>query len=151
MAAAEYRLGVGTLSTATIEGSSSYLLENFTVQSDQISALIHPWGPPSDEGTTYPRFARYVIAADLSQRADGFIEFNWVLPYLTEGMLSYIEAQIWGSAQSALVTAKTRKSNGVFDVYNATALRPIPDEHYERGYKGVENYLIRFVGGSEAA
>lgn len=147
----EYRLAFSTISKATLEGSPSYLIENFPVQSDQVNDT--PWTPPIDNGTLYPHLARYTQTADLTQRGDGYWLFNWVLPYLTEGMVGHLEngplyACNWCGALWAAVTVKTLCKDGVFRVYNAYALVPVEEgSHFRRGYLGVEDYLIRFVHG----
>mgnify|MGYP003385438391 CR=1 FL=1 len=149
----EYRLAVGTLTKTVINGSSGYQLENFPLQSDQISLLVIPWGPPTDEnGTTYPAYTRYTTMLDLSQRADGFIEFVWNLGYLTEAMLAYMDTTFFSAYLSNAVTVKTLKSNGQFEVYNGSLLAPRPNQDYERApYGGVINYKLRFVGCTVAA
>lgn len=141
--ATDYRLALGTLSAAAL--TTSYLLSALPLQSDQLSTLVNPWDLVGDDGSTFPRAARYVTMADGSQRADGFIQWDWVFPYWTEGMVAYFENAFFGIYQSALVTARTRTHTGVYQTYNATLLRPIPNEHLGHEYLGVSNYRLRFL------
>lgn len=147
----EYRLAFSTITKATLEGSSAYLLENFPIQSDQL--VNTPWPLPLDDGSLYPHFSRYSITADLSQRGDGFVSWNWKLPYLTELMVDYLEqgplyACNWCGLLTAAVTVKTLCRDGQYRVYTANALVPVEEgQHFKRGYAGVEDYLIRFVKG----
>lgn len=147
----EYRLAFGTLSKAALEASSSYLLENFPIQSDQV--VNTPWPLPVDDGSLYPHLARYTITAGLSQRGDGYVAWNWKLPYLTELMIDYLEdgplySCNWCGALWAPVTAKTLCRDGVYRCYTANALVPVEEgNHFKRSYAGVEDYLIRFIKG----
>lgn len=151
-----YRLAVGWISKATLEGNDSYLLTNFTLASDQISIFINPWGPP-DDFSTFPAFVRYGQYSDETQWADGAITFIWDLAYFTEGMVAAFEGKVWGGTgmypdaitQSTPVTVKTRKHNGEFGVYQCYANKPIPNSGFKRGYRGVENYRVSFVDGDE--
>lgn len=156
MAEFEYRLAVGWITKAAIEASDTYLLTAFPVQTDQLSVFINPWGPP-DDFSSYPAFTRYGQYSDTQQWADGPITFSWDLAYLTEDMIEYIESLVWGgvglyitaTTQAVAVTVKTRKHYGDFGVYQCYANRPIPNQSYKRGYTGVENYRMPFVGGTE--
>src|SRR5258708_5764089 len=124
-----YRLANSWISIATLEGSATYLLTAFAVQSDQYTAHINPWGPPADEGTLFPAATRYGQHSDTPQWADGPITVTWTLAYLTEGMVDKWENNIIFSnkeEQFHPVTIKTRKSNGNFSVYQGYANRAVP-------------------------
>lgn len=153
----EYRLAVGWLTKAAIEADDDYLLTNFPLQADQVSLFANPWGPP-DDTTTYPTFTRYGQFSNTQQWSDGGVTFEWSLPYMTEGMIEYLEGLIWGGSgglyansavQSEQVTVKTLKHIGEFGVYQLYANRPIPNRSYRRGSRGVEGYRIAFTAGVE--
>lgn len=153
---AEYRLAFATITKAALEADSSFLLENWPLQTDQYSKNLYPWGPPSDNGTTYPRYAKYVPLLDQTIRPDGFIQFNWSLPYLTEGMVDYLEngtATIYDNPtfdgySSRAVTVKTLCKDGIFRVYHAVAWAASEEgTDFIRGFQGVENYILKFRKG----
>jgi hypothetical protein len=148
---AEYRLASGTLTAAALAANSNYLLSNFPIQSDQISSQVNPWESLTDDGTTYPRRARYVTLGNMRQRGDGFWQFQWVWDYITEGMAAYLYGAFFGIYDSGLVTVKTRLETGSFQTYNCTMLYPVPDENFQHGYLGLEKFTLRFVGGIVAA
>lgn len=152
---AEYRIAFSSITAVALNASNAYLIEQFPLQSDQVSIYVIPWGPPKDEGTTYPAYQRYTVMQDRgTQRADGFVEFNWCLSYLTEGMVNYINAQAFpSSAQQSVCTVKTLTEDGSFHIYSCNVLKPRPpgtngSGDFKRGYAGVEDYVLRFVGGT---
>lgn len=145
----DYRLAPGTLTASAL--TTAYALSAFPIQTDQISNNSYPWHLLDDEGTTFPYAARYVDMGVSGQRADGFILFQWKYKYLTEGMAAYLESTFFGIYESALVTVRTRLHTGVCQTYNATLLRPNPNEHFKRGDMGLQDYLLRFTGCRVAA
>jgi len=151
-----YRLAVGWITKAALEANDAYLLTNFPAQSDQASIFINPWGPP-DDFSTFPAFTRYGQYAITTQWSDGPVTFTWDLAYFTEIMVAYFEGLVWGGlgmypdavTQSVAVTQKTRKHNGEFGVYQGYLNRPIPNQGFKRGFRGVDNYRATHVGGTE--
>ncbi len=135
------------IAKATLTTGTTYNVEAFAVQSDQSAAIM--WQIPQRSGTRRPRPGRILIAADQSQRADGFWEFQWSFAYLTFGMFKYIEDNQFatGSVWSANATVQTLTDNGTFQAYQCTCLRPVPGEHYEPEDRGLRNVLYRFVAG----
>lgn len=144
-----YRLAIGWVSVATLEGSDTYLLTNFAVQTDQGSRLLFPWGPPDDTLTTFPSFQRYGQFTTTEQWADGGRKFDWGLKFLTENMTNYWEnSLIFGSIdiQTKAVTVKTRWNDGIFRVTQGYANRAQPGLHYKRGVRGLLDYIQPFSG-----
>lgn len=146
-----YRIAVGWIATGALEGSNSYLLTELPIQSDQFSRLLNPWGPPSDDLTTFPQYARYGQYSATTQWSDGPIRFDWCLKYLTEEMAYYWEYTLLygnGVLQTIPVTVKTRKSAGEnsFGVYWGYANRAKPNVDYKRGVRGLNDYIQHFVG-----
>lgn len=147
-----YRQAIGWITLAALEANDAYLLTSFPVQSDQFSIFANPWGPP-DDFSTYPANVRYGQYSSQQQLADGAVTFTWDLAYFTEVMIQYYEGLTWGgvgmypnaTTQSTAVTVKTRKHNGLWGVYQGYANRPIPNQSYKRGFRGVENYRVPFV------
>ena len=148
-----YRIANSWVSVSTLEGSSAYLLTAFPVQSDQFSANVNPWGPPADDITTFPQYTRYGQYASQGAWADGPVSFDWGLKYLTEIMQYYFENLMWGSdfgVQTIPATIKTRRAadTNAFAVYQGLLNRPKPNVDYKRGVRGVNDYIIHFVGGN---
>ncbi len=152
--ALEYRLANSIITASALNANPSYQLDNFPLQSDQISLYVWPWGPPKDTITTYPAYARYTVMDDRgTQRGDGFTEWNWGFQYLTEGMVTYMNSQFFsGGALQSPCTVKTLSEDGSFHVWTANVLKPRPpgpngQGDFVRGYAGVEDYILRFIGG----
>lgn len=143
----EYRLAPGTLTKSALNANPAYLLEFFPLQADQGGIYFHPWGPPIDEGTTYPANAEYVETLAETQEAEGPVEFDWVLAYLTEGMVAYMNTTFFASASWSLCTVKTLGEDGQFYVYNANVWKPRPNRDHQRSDRGVERYTLRFRAG----
>lgn len=143
----EFRLATTWISAATLNGSSSYLLEGYPVQSDQVP-FLHPWGPPIDHKEMYPRRQRSKINADWSQGLDGGYQWDWLIAYWTEGMWSYFDTNIFNGAGSVLVTAKTILRTGSYGVYQATLLYPNEPDFFEPSERGMENIKLRVRGGT---
>ena len=149
-----YRLAPSWISVATLEGNDAYLLTNFPLQSDQISLSLNPWGPPSDDITTFPAFTRYGAYASQRQWADGPVNFDWGLKYLTEIMQYYAENLWFGAGfavQDTPCTVKTRRAadSNAFAVYQGYLARPKPNQGYKRGVRGVNDYIMHFTGCTE--
>lgn len=149
-----YRIAVGWITKAALEASDAYLLSAFAVQSDQFSANLFPWGPPDDTITTWPEYTRYGQHSIQTQWADGPVNFQWGLKFLTELMQAYYETLIWTSdfaVQTRAVTIKHRRAadSNAFGVWQGYANRPIPNKAYKRGTRGVVDYIMPFVGGIE--
>lgn len=152
-----YRLAVGWISKAALEANDAYLLSAFPVQSDQFSVYINPWFCIDDANSRFPAYTRYGQYSNTTQWSDGPTTFAWSLKYLTEGMVLYLEGLLWGglgmypdtATQSSAVTVKTRRADGLFSVFQGYANKPVPDQNYKRGYRGVEDYRITFVSCSE--
>lgn len=143
----EYRLAFSTITKGALEGSDAYLLRNFPVQADQGSIYKKPWGPPIDEGTTYPSPSGYIETLGVTQEDDGTVDFDWTLGYLTENMVGYINAQAFSSAPWKAVTIKTLCEDGVYRCYHASFYKPRENTDYKRFVLGVLNYKMRFRGG----
>ncbi len=151
----EYRLAVGWITKAALEASSAYLIENFPVQSDQISKYVNPWGPPDDRLTTFPTYTRFGQYSNTTQWSDGPVAFDLGFKYFTEAMQYYWEySLIFGNAtlQTKPITVKTRKSAGVgdFGVFQCYANRAKPNtSDFKRGVRGMNDYIQHCVGGVE--
>jgi len=151
-----YRLAPGWITKSALEANDAYLLTNFPVQSDQISSFLNPWGPPSDD-SSFPAYTRIGQYSNTTAWVDGPITFFWIIPYMTESMVAYWEGLLFGGigmypdavTQFYPVTAKSRKSNGEFGVWQAYANRAQPNIDYKRGFRGVDNYKQVFAGGTE--
>lgn len=142
----EFRLASGWITAAALNAGAYLLDTDFPIQSDQ-SPFLQPWGPPIDHKEMYPRRQRAKVNADFSQTFDGFWQWDWVLAFLTEGMVSYFETTFYPYfTGSTLVTAKTIKRNGVYGVYQGTMLYPEAPEYYDPSERGIENYKLRFRG-----
>lgn len=143
-----YRLATGWITPTALISNDAYLLTAFPVQSDQPSIFLVPWGPPSDNGTSYPAPLRYGEYSDQTQWSDGGFVFQWTLAYVTELMLAYLYTTFWPlGIESNQVTVKTRMDSGEFAIFHCFANRPRRNQDYRRGYRGVEDLVIRFVSG----
>lgn len=148
----EFRIAPSWITKSALEASSAFLLENFPIQSDQVSIYAYPWGPPEDKETLYPVFTRYTENAAQQQQGDGPVKFQWSLPEVTAYMLSYIENYLFGNSidiQSNLCTVKTLMPDNTYSVIQCFSNRPIPNVDYKKNLNGgSENYKIRFTGGT---
>lgn len=155
MAQFEFRIAPSWITRSALEASDAFNLENFPVQSDQVSTFAYPWGPPEDKETLYPVYTRYVENALRQRQADGPVTFQWSLPQVTSYMLSYIENYVWGNLSYTFtnaVTVKTLMPDLTYSVIQCYANRPIPNVDYKKNLNGgFENYKIFFVNGTVIA
>lgn len=141
----EFRLSAGWITAAVLNASSSFLVQNFAVQSDQ-NPWSQPWGPPIDHKTMYPRRQVSTVNEDFSQTLRGFYQFDWIFAYWTEGMVSFFESTYFAGAGSGLVTVKTILRTGVYEEFQGTMLYPNEEELFDPSERGIENYKLRFRG-----
>lgn len=93
------RIGAGTLSKSTILGSSSYLITNFPVQSDNLSYPY--WQAYIDQGMSNGNIIQALSGAG---GLYGKLSFNLTLLKMTPDMLDYWFVNIMASQYVAPVT-----------------------------------------------
>jgi hypothetical protein len=147
IARSDWRWAVGHLDAATINASDSYLIENEPIQPDQPTS--RPWLAPSDSLTRYPHPARVTSMMDGTRVADGFIVGEFGFSYLTEGQMAYLDTKFgWSdTVWSAEATIKVRRQTGVFVVIQCLLHRPMPNEDYHIGIRGMEDVVFRYTNG----
>ena len=115
-----HRIRSGTHTSANI--TSGYAVTSLATQSDMTSGV--EWYAPMRDGTSIPRRARIVTAADGTQVADGFYVFEWRFSYFTFGMLSHwFTSFLPSSAESALVSVMAYDDTDTAIYLNCTLLR----------------------------
>lgn len=148
MAVTDNRVAAGHVSAATINGSDTYLIENWALQSDMGGQYI--WTPFADALTTYPapEFIRDYMAP--IRKAAGAYLFNVGFKYWTEGQAAYWDTLLsWSdTVWYAPATFKIRRYPGTsLGVIQCVAFRPVPNVDMRRAYKGFEDVVIRCVDG----
>lgn len=146
-----YYLAAGTISKATLIGSSSNNIENFPFQSDQTTPLLG-WKEPAREGTERPTLARIAQNADLSRRGDGFYKFKWGFPYWTQGQMAYFLATFFTAANaypslSVPATAQTWFESA-YVAFTVTLYRPVWGSAFDTEDGGYKNVVIEFDKGT---
>lgn len=96
-----WRLGAGTLTEATLAGSSGYLVTNFTG-----STASCPWLVAADYLVT-PYIERETTLSN-HDKAQGKLNFTWRFAKLNDDMFDYLFNTVWGGAFTAVLTVKTR-------------------------------------------
>lgn len=149
MADGSYYLATGTISKATLIGSSANNVENFAVQSDM---LTYPgWTIPDRRLTRRPRPARITVAANLTMAPDGFYEFQWGWPFWTTGQLAYWLTTFHTgpdqyTSMSPAVTVQTYMDTA-YVAFQCLMYRPVWEDHYKSDDWGYLDVIIRFAGG----
>lgn len=147
----DYQWAFSTISKATLQASTAYIIRNFTVQSDQV-VPNQLWTDPVREYTQRPKFARYSKTVSMKQRADGFYVFQLGFKVWTPGQLAYILTNQFGSgAQYGLATVQLWDDDlQAYECFQATAQRPVPQQDYdipETDGSMYTNIRIRFEAG----
>lgn len=101
-----WRLGAGTLTTAALAASSTYLITSW---SGQTAAC--PWLVAADYLVT-PYVERETTLSNFD-KAQGKLNFTWRFAKLNDVMFDYLVNTVFGGAYTAVVTVKTR--NRFFD------------------------------------
>lgn len=128
-----YFWSFSTVTKTTLTTGTTYNIEAFALQSDQLNPGL-AWFPPQRKGTLRPRPARIVTMADLSRRADGLWEFTWSMPPMTPGQFAYVITNQFssGSVWSAPATVQTWDDNiNGYQAFQCTANRPVPGEDFD--------------------
>jgi len=138
------RSGLQTAAAMT----STYEVESLPVQSDQPDA--DAWTIAGD-GTTPPRPARVIVNADLSVSADGFLEFEWRMSYMSFGMLDYwLTTFLPSGVQDADVTVMTYNERDVAMYVQCKMRKPVfPSADAQVVPGGWGNVIWRFKKGVE--
>lgn len=99
------RIAPGWISKAALLAGSSYLLANFSVNSDQTTdnQTLIPWIGPINT-SELPKRTVYDKMLSGIQRGQGFIEFNWKLSLFTFGMVGTFAALYTNTEISQAVT-----------------------------------------------
>jgi hypothetical protein len=128
----DYQWAFSTISKATIQASTSYIIRNFPTQSDQL-VPNQLWTDPIRELTKRPVLARYSKTVSMRQRGDGFYEFTLGFHVWTPGQLAYILAnQFTSGVQYGPATVQLWSDDqGGFAVFNCEAQRPVPGQDYD--------------------
>lgn len=145
-----YYLAAGTISKATLIGSSSNNIENWTMQSDQPYPGLG-WREPMRELTKRPTIARIARNADLSARADGFYNFQWGFAYWTTGQLAYFLNTFFAvnvySTVSVPATVQTW-FDSAYVAFTVNMYRPVWNEDYKTADGGYHDVIVRFDKGT---
>jgi len=137
------RTGLQTAASMT----STYEVEALPVQSDQTDA---EWWTIASDGTTVPRPARLITNADLSVSADGFLEFEWRMSYMTFGMVDYwLTTFLPSSAQDADVTVMTYNERDVAMYVQCRMRKPVFPSADAQIAPGGYSVIWRFRKGVE--
>lgn len=145
------RLRLGTFTSSGI--TSAYTIRDFANVADQLqdNQPIVPWAGPYQ--CEPPEYARIWIAADGTQRQDGFL--HGVLgPFSlwTFGMTNFMLATYWpGGVYSSLVSMMLFDATDTAIFLNATAYRPVIGQDFEPVYSGWQNVKIRYDIGAITA
>lgn len=149
-AAYSYYLALGTISKATLIGSSSNNIESFPVQSDQLNPGLR-WQPPHRAGTMRPQPNSIAVMNNLSVRPIGYYKMAWSWEAFTQNQFDYFLSTFFsaGGVWSAAVTLQTADSDnsGGYSAYQATMLRPVPDTDYIIKDMMLTKITFKFVGG----
>lgn len=141
-----HQIRAGTFTSAGM--GSTYAISGFPNQSDQIvdNQIQVPWVAPSE--IAVPEYARAVIYADGSQRADGFLGWTWQFSYWTFGMFSYWLTTFWPSGvYSAAVTVMVYDATDTAIYVNAQAYRPVIGQSLDWAVAGYTNIKVKFGFG----
>lgn len=129
----DYCWAFSTITKATLQGSSTYQIVNFTVQNDQTSPILG-WKEPQRKGTISPRRARYAPDALGAQKADGPWEAVWCMMPMTPLQFAYIDTNQFsnGTLESAPCTIQTWDfAFNAFNCFTFTVARPIFGQDYD--------------------
>ncbi len=142
-----YRLAVGHIAKATIEGSDTYVIELFALQSDQ--NLARPW--MVSDTSNYVRRARVTKTANQTILGDGKFEQDIILPYSTRGQAAYIDTlfSFTDSVQSALATWVGLDQKGSWRCFQGKLQRPREGETFTKFFRGAEGLILRCFDGLE--
>lgn len=145
-----YRLAFSTISKATLLASSSYLLENLPIQSDQTNPGLG-WTEPVRDLTKRLVPARITKNADLSASADGFFQLDWAFPFWTFGQMQYLLDTAFGGANvygvmSLPVTLQTFVETN-YVAAHALLARPVWGQDFQTEDSGYRSIVLRFSRG----
>jgi hypothetical protein len=153
-----HRLRSGTHASGSI--TSTYNVTSFPIQTDQ---GVVDWVIDGRQ-TTSPEYARIVVTADGTARADGFQTFQWHITYMTHDMMNYWNTQFLGSSvKSAAVSVLTYDAEDTAVYLNCTLYRAViasggslvqaaPQmSSAEYAFGGYQNVIWRFAFGVTAA
>jgi hypothetical protein len=132
-----YRLATGTLDKATLQGSASYLVSNFTRAADQ--PVILDWSIG-----VYPKIRDYAVRRFLlngKYTTQGDASFVLTVAAMTPGMMEIWDTAFFnGGVQSALATVqipdKRKLAANQTKVYNGTIHKPEITEFEWLGTRG---------------
>jgi len=125
--------------------TSSFAVSGFAVQSDQDDA---DWWVLDGWRSTPPRPARRVKLTDGSAAKDGFYSFDWVISYMTFGMLAYwLDLLLPDGVEAAEVTAMTYDENDVAVYLQAIINKPSLPGDGEPTFGGWKNVRWAFDSG----
>lgn len=139
-----YRLAPTWIAKATFTASTTNIIEQFAIQSDQ--SLTRPWMVVDRE--VYPERQRTEPTASQLNKTDGPFMDGILLAYITRGMSAYLDTYMGWSDDVASVKATwmTLGRGGTWDVYQGYANRPVKPRRYPGGAWSV---LIDLVGGTK--
>ena len=142
-----YRLGAGAIAKATLEGSTSYIIEQWALQSDQTLGQV--WLVA--DATTYPRRARVEPTANLNLKSDGRYTTDIVLGYCTRGMLDYIDTtfSLSDAVPSTAATWLAIDQDGDWRCFQGILYRPREGDTFTKAPRGALNVILRCVYGIE--
>lgn len=145
-----YRWAMNTLiSKSALNASSAYLLDQFPLQSDQVTPAMK-WLPyPQRKGTLRPKRARYVVNAESQQKGDGFYKLAWSIPFMTPGMYAYILAnQFPSGADSGPATIQTWDDRiQDYSAFQVVVQLPVPGQDFQIVDDDYQDVIYRFDGG----
>jgi hypothetical protein len=99
----DFRAAPGTLTKTALNATTGYGIGAWPILSDMRIGTMPTWRNPSDEGK-FPMLARVTRVLSGQSAADGPIEFEWIFPFLTHGMMAYADAYFGWSRTVPSVT-----------------------------------------------
>jgi len=145
------RIAPGWISKSALLAGSSYLLANFTINSDQKTdnQVLVPWIGPVNT-SQLPKRTVYDKMLSGIQRGQGFVEFDWKLSLFTFGMVGTFAALYTDTEISQAVTVLNYDEQNV-DRYFQCYITPL-SVWISSGTPvlgGFQNITIPFEGGTE--
>lgn len=143
-----YRWATGTLTVAAL--TATYAIESFPDQGDQRGV---PWMRPQSRADIILPTAQ-VQGLDKSLADYGGEVAEWLLPWLSPGMMAYIYNTMLSGSPSAAATIRSfDRQKNTWRVLNSTAHWPAPDviTGLRNVGGGLADFPIKFVGCAAAA
>lgn len=148
----DFRIAQDWVTSETLNGTSTYAVNSFPVQSDMLGNIR--WIDPADPSDIYSEAAEWVMALDNTSGGNGGIEFDWYLFLPTRGMVEYIKQTIFGGQRSRKFTVQTRRRDSLTNKWTVVwCWGVLPDERSdaESVGGGFQKFKVHFFDGVLAA